>query len=979
LSLYCILKSWYNMKILNPKILTYAILLITFSSSQVFAQNVKYVDSSVTTSGNGNSWGTALKTLTEALDSAHKNPSIDSILVSKGTYTPGNLPYNMNSSRIGNTIASTGDQRVQTFHIRAGLEVYGGYPSGGGNRNWKSNKTILSGGISSFDTAYHVVLMDSTGAWGQTNDTSILDGFTVTHGSGITIDSSVVNYSRIWDDRGNAIYIDSGTHKIVHCEISNNSCYGVYYANAGLFSNRADLTVLECQIKDNYAYSQHASFKSIPVNIAIPGLYTTGGKFVLENCEFTNNKAEAYNANSNTFAGVQTTAVTSIIAEGSTSLDNRIVNCNFINNQAINRTPGHSFVAISVGGVYLNYIHATYQGCVFENNESILYDTVSTSFRSNTRSVCAGAVGHFSSVVDINGCIFNQNGAEGYSKASAVYAAGTGYHQNLLGLFTPPSILKITNSTIYADTGFAQTAAGSAYSGGAFFIRDDTASINNTLIWATDGEAIGHPFAASVVSGDTVLNENNGKFGVKNSLLYAYSGACDSCLIHQSPVFSDSMNPEGADGQYRTTDDGLNLSSASPAIDKGSLAALPSGLTLDLVGNARIQGISVDIGAYESVGNTCLLSSPITSVSGTYYAKSSGSDSTFICYCDSLGNLLLALDTNGTGAEISPDSVSLEIGAQTVSKYTSAGGIITNSSGGAVFNRKWDVRPTIQPTSPVTVKYYFTDQEYSAIKDTLAGMSTTLTSPAQLQMYKITSGGRFVNPNGSGVTGIIMLGGSTPSESVWVYDSLDANKFCATYLVGSFSGGGGGGGAGGVPLPVELISFEARAISNLSALLTWETASEENNSHFELYRSYDGKSFERIQITPGAGTSYERNFYSVLDKEIEPGKSVAYYKLKQIDFDGASSWSETRSVRFIETGISNPSNVVYPNPSSGVIHVQVADEVTYSLKNGQGQEVLVGALSKNSNAMDLSGLNSGMYILEIKGVTESSQVRVIKW
>jgi hypothetical protein len=61
------------------------------------------------------------------------------------------------------------------------VALYGGYPSGGGARDWKNNETILSGDIgtlgNSSDNCYHVV----TGS--DTDGTAVLDGFTVSGGN----------------------------------------------------------------------------------------------------------------------------------------------------------------------------------------------------------------------------------------------------------------------------------------------------------------------------------------------------------------------------------------------------------------------------------------------------------------------------------------------------------------------------------------------------------------------------------------------------------------------------------------------------------------------------------------------------------------------------------------------------------------------------------------------------------------------------
>ena len=89
------------------------------------------------------------------------------------------------------------------------------------------------------------------------------------------------------------------------------------------------------------------------------------------------------------------------------------------------------------------------------------------------------------------------------------------------------------------------------------------------------------------------------------------------------------------------------------------------------------------------------------------------------------------------------------------------------------------------------------------------------------------------------------------STTTWVNGTHGVQDHSAEYKVSSFSGGGGGGGAGSAPLPVEMIRFEAKAAANHTAQLDWVTASELNNSHFILERSYNAIDFEQVALVQG--------------------------------------------------------------------------------------------------------------------------------
>lgn len=118
------------------------------------------------------------------------------------------------------------------------------------------------------------------------------------------------------------------------------------------------------------------------------------------------------------------------------------------------------------------------------------------------------------------------------------------------------------------------------------------------------------------------------------------------------------------------------------------------------------------------------------------------------------------------------------------------------------------------------------------------------------------------------------------------------------------------------PLPVTLVGFTAQASSDEEGIvLTWETSSEINNSHFEIERSADAKDFQKIAVVEGKGTTNELTTYSFIDKS--PLNGVNYYRLRQVDLDGKFEFSKIRSVRN-ETVATN-AITFGPNPTEEII------------------------------------------------------------
>ena len=94
-------------------------------------------------------------------------------------------------------------------------------------------------------------------------------------------------------------------------------------------------------------------------------------------------------------------------------------------------------------------------------------------------------------------------------------------------------------------------------------------------------------------------------------------------------------------------------------------------------------------------------------------------------------------------------------------------------------------------------------------------------------------------------------------------------------------------------LPVELMSFEATL--NVDVVdITWTTASEIDNDYFLVQRSQDGFNWETIEQVDGANNSSIAIDYSAQDRE--PLMGLSYYRLKQVDNNGAFEYSDIRVV-----------------------------------------------------------------------------------
>ena len=173
------------------------------------------------------------------------------------------------------------------------------------------------------------------------------------------------------------------------------------------------------------------------------------------------------------------------------------------------------------------------------------------------------------------------------------------------------------------------------------------------------------------------------------------------------------------------------------------------------------------------------------------------------------------------------------------------------------------------------------------------------------------------------------------------------------------------------PLPVSLISFTASLQTN-KALLTWKTASENNNSHFNVEQSIDGRNFKSIGKVTGAGNSSIEKNYSFLHSAVAEGKN--YYRLAQVDFDGTTKYSSIVSLNFL----ADLKLRIEPNPVQSTLVVQANSSIvgkSYYITNTAGKMVKNGNLTAES--INIAIIASGVYILNVE--VEGRQFKAIQF
>jgi hypothetical protein len=155
-------------------------------------------------------------------------------------------------------------------------------------------------------------------------------------------------------------------------------------------------------------------------------------------------------------------------------------------------------------------------------------------------------------------------------------------------------------------------------------------------------------------------------------------------------------------------------------------------------------------------------------------------------------------------------------------------------------------------------------------------------------------------------------------------------------------------------LPVQMGRFEGKIVNGKSQLY-WETLSESNNKGFDVEKSNDGRSFTKIGFVPGAGNAAQRSVYQFTDPAT--AGRAQYYRLKQVDKDGKSTYSQVVKLTLDQLPLQLVSVV---NPMS--------TNLIFTLNDAPKKAMLVKLLDMNGRIVlqqNFAGNGSNVYRLNV--------------
>lgn len=181
-------------------------------------------------------------------------------------------------------------------------------------------------------------------------------------------------------------------------------------------------------------------------------------------------------------------------------------------------------------------------------------------------------------------------------------------------------------------------------------------------------------------------------------------------------------------------------------------------------------------------------------------------------------------------------------------------------------------------------------------------------------------------------------------------------------------------------VPVLLSSFTANA-DNCDAKIDWSTSLEQNNSRFNVERSFTQNQNDWKVITTIAASGNSNTLREYSYRDVNANAAAAYYRLAMVATDGSVTYSPIRLVRF-NCG-KQPELVVYPNPITEYVNVLLPrdnEEYVVKIMSASGQTVL--PLLRNASGLiriNASSLTKGTYLIQVTNNKDFNRtVKVLK-
>ena len=598
-------------KAILPIVLTVIVYLMPF---QAWA-GLWYVDAGITSSGNGTSWGQAVKTIQEAIDLSEAG---DEVWVKQGTYL-----------------------LQATILVYKDIAIYGGFAgieTDRSQRDWENNITIVDG-------------QDSIRCF-YVEANATIDGLTIRHGKYVD---------------GAGMYVRYQAPTVRNCIFEdNNANYG-----GGIYINRSSLSIEDCQFTRNVAINSGGALR---INTASA---TVMDSTFSEN--FSEDGGSVHSSDSSvTFNGCDFSNPSGSMAGGSIAIPLRgfIFSMKNINLNAVPRITNCYFNNNHSGGnsIYIENCSPRIEYCEFRDNVTSPANTTDAIIWNAQASPIITNCDFVDNIASGIPCMYNSSGSAPIIKqCSFIHNVGKdGIGAILNGPGSSPTFIDCyfegnggdsavivnseSNATIKNCRFYSNVAA---FGGGVVTNRDCSPQIINCIF--NDNDTTGSNGIENVAASPLIINSlfiGSSRVGavlstegsspiITNCILRGEASSNDS-LIRNDSTSNAKVTYSNIEGGYpgegnididpmfvNPANDDFHLFAGSPCIDAGDNSAVPTGINTDLDGRSRFiddpstidtgngSAPIVDIGAYEFSAGGCVLNSKFeeTTLSNglTYY------------------------------------------------------------------------------------------------------------------------------------------------------------------------------------------------------------------------------------------------------------------------------------------------------------------------------------------------------------------------
>lgn len=263
-------------------------------------------------------------------------------------------------------------------------------------------------------------------------------------------------------------------------------------------------------------------------------------------------------------------------------------------------------------------------------------------------------------------------------------------------------------------------------------------------------------------------------------------------------------------------------------------------------------------------------------------------------------------------------------------------------------------------TSAVNVSLYWNDKTFSDITS-LTGLTVVHYDRNTKKAWENTIGNGAVTPkdNTSG----------TPAEVTDLTITVPNKGAITMEAVNSFSPFTFGDEDNVSLLPLNLLSFTAKVVSNTQVSVNWKTSNEINVSGYEIWKSNNGEEWNLIGAVPSALKPYSVNSYSIQD--FTPS-NINHYKLKVIEEGETSDWNMIVSA-YLQSE-NTVSSFIYPNPNQGEFTLSVNEPSTYEIFDILGKKQASGSVN---NQIQIQNLSSGVYTVKVIAANKIEYIKVV--